>query len=260
MTGRMKYPIETFPGLYSGAGVNRKALTSNSSGGFTLLELMLSLVIIAMMVGFLSGALRLGIKSVDSGERKIDSLERLGSSVRIINSQIQSLNPLTYVEDEVKMYYFGGDGESIRFSSNYSIWGGAKGYVIVSYKVEEDDEGKLFLAASENIIGIDSIRETTLLDSLETASFEYFYNDPLEETGEWLESWDDNLIMPEKIRLNFLRGSDDFSIIFPVRVTGNLSGNVTTTIPRFSSTTLPGQPPRKLEPEEDPNWRPRSER
>lgn len=226
MAGRIKCPVATVHGLYSGAGVNRKALILNSSGGFTLLELMLSIVIIAMMVGILTGALRLGIKAVDSGERKIDSLERLGASVRIINSQIQSLNPLTYVEDGVRMNYFGGDGESIRFSSNYSIWGGDKGYVLVSYKVEEDDEGKLFLAASENIIGIDSIRETTLLDSLETASFEYYYNDPLEENGEWLDSWDDTLNMPEKIRLKFLRGSDDFSIVFPVRATGNLSGNV----------------------------------
>jgi general secretion pathway protein J len=235
MTRRMKYPMETVPGLYSGAGFNRKAFILNSRGGFTLLELMLSLVIIAMMVGILTGALRLGIKAVDSGERRIDSLERLGASVRIINSQVQSLNPLTYVEDGVKMYYFEGDGESIRFSSNYSIWGGAKGYVIVSYKVEEDEEGKLLLAASENIIGIESIRETTLLDSLETASFEYFHNDPLEEDGEWLDSWDDNLNMPEKIRLKFLRGSDYFSIVLPVRVTGNLSGQI----------------PRLLEPEED---------
>ena len=195
----------------------------NSRRGFTLLELMVSFVIIAMMVGILTGALRLGINAVNSGEKRIELLERLGASVRIVTSQIQSLNPLTFVEDGAKRYFFEGDGGSIRFSSNYSIWGGEKGYVLVRYKVEEDDSGKQVLSVSENIIGIDRIRETTLIDSLDSVGFEYFYKDSLEENGGWLDMWGDNLKIPEKIRLKLVRGSDHFSIIIPVRASGSLS-------------------------------------
>jgi type II secretory pathway pseudopilin PulG len=227
MNIRIKYPVQTVPVLHNGEGIDRKALILKSSCGFTLLELMVSFMIIAMMVGILTGALKLGIKTVNSGERRIDSLERLSASVRIIDSQIQSFNPLTYVEDDEEMYYFEGDGSSMRFPSNHSIWGGEKGYVIVSYSVEEDDDGKLHIAASENVMGKESIRETTLLDSLETANFEYFYTEPLEETGDWVDSWDEKAIIPEKIRLSFLRGSDDFSIIIPLRATGKLTTNIT---------------------------------
>ena len=106
MNIRIKYPVQTVPVLHNGEGIDRKALILKSSCGFTLLELMVSFMIIAMMVGILTGALRLGIKTVNSGERRIDSLERLSASVRIIDSQIQSFNPLTYVEDDEEMYYF----------------------------------------------------------------------------------------------------------------------------------------------------------
>ena len=216
--------IEVTKGLSEYPHECRKSPMLNSRSGFTLLELMVSFVIIAMMVGILTGALRLGINAVNSGEKRIESLERLGASVRIVTSQIQSLNPLTFVEDGVKRYFFEGDSGSMRFSSNYSIWGGEKGYVLVRYKVEEDDSGKQVLSVSENIIGIGRIRETTLIGPLDSAGFEFFYKDSLEENGEWLDSWGDNLKIPDKVRLKLVRGNDDFSIIIPIRASGSLSG------------------------------------
>jgi prepilin-type N-terminal cleavage/methylation domain-containing protein len=223
--------------------------------GFTLLELMVSFMIIAMMVGILTGALRLGIKSVISGEERIDALERLGSSVRIISSQIQSLNALTFLEDEEKRYFFEGDSESLRFSSNYAVWGGQKGYVLVTYTIQGDDTEGLHLTVSESTLGFESERETLLLDSLESASFEYFHRDPLEEEGEWLDTWDDTKRLPAKIGLNFVRGDDEFSLRFPIRVTGST--------PQVTAGIGVGSTPggtREPEPEEDPDWRPRSQR
>jgi hypothetical protein len=114
--------------------------------------------------------MRLGIRAVNTGEKKIDHLERTRASFNIIDSQIQSQIPLTFEENGEKKYYFQGDKESLQFSTNYSLWGGQQGYVLVRYTVESDKTGKQFLAVSENIIGTNSNRK----QGLYPADAEYF--------------------------------------------------------------------------------------
>jgi general secretion pathway protein J len=186
--------------------------------GFTLLELLISIVMLGIIILIVAGAMRLGFRSVDAGEKKAESLERFRSSLNIIDSQIQSLFPITYDEEGTQKSNFTGSRESLQFSTNYSIWGVQKGYVIVSYNVSSEDTGKPVLYASENIMGMEDSRETKLLDSFDEIYFEYFYKDPTEEEGKWVEEWTDTVKLPEKIRLHLVSGQRDLSFIIPVRV------------------------------------------
>ena len=185
--------------------------------GFTLLELMISITLIAVIVLIAAGATRIAYRSVDSGERKIEFLERMRTSMNIIDSQIQSEVPLTYVDNAVTKYYFRGEKGSMQLSSNYSVWGGQTGYVVVAYNVYSNDRGGQDLYVSENIIGMESKRETKLLDSLNGIYFEYFYKDPTEEQGNWVEQWTDENNIPEKVRVHLVMGGSDFSMIIPMR-------------------------------------------
>jgi prepilin-type N-terminal cleavage/methylation domain-containing protein len=186
--------------------------------GFTLLELMISIVILGIIIVIIVGAMRLGFRSVDAGEKKIESLERMRASLDIIESQIQSQIPLTYDEEGVRKYYFSGEKESLQFSTNYSIWGGQKGYVIVTYWVSSKGNEKPVLYASENIVGIEDRREVKLLDAFDNIYFEYFYRDPTEEVGNWVEQWKDSSAIPEKIKVHLVTGEKDLSMIIPVRI------------------------------------------
>jgi len=185
--------------------------------GFTLLELLISIVMLGIIILIIVGAMRLGFRSVDAGEKKMESLERIRASFNIMDSQIQSLVPLTYEEEGETKFYFAGEKESLQFSTNYSIWGGQKGYVVVTYKVLAESNGKPALYASENIVGIESSKETKLLDAFDALYFEYFYKDPTGEVGNWVEQWTDSLNMPEKIKVHLVKGERDLSIIIPVR-------------------------------------------
>jgi general secretion pathway protein J len=192
---------------------------NTKAAGFTLLELLISITIIAIIVAIVSTAFRLGFRSIDSGENKIDSLERFRTSFRIINSQIQSEIPLKYKEDNKEKYYFKGDRESLQFATNYSIWGGLRGYVIVMYRVEQDNFGKRSLYASENIVGIEAKKEVKLFDKYDEIYFEYFFKDPTEEEGEWAdELQEEHDRIPEKIKIHLVDGARKLSIIMPIRV------------------------------------------
>ena len=207
---------------------NLQSTICNSSTGFTLLELTVSIAMIGIIILIIAGAMRLGLRSVDSGEKRIESLERIRASLNIIDSQIQSAIPLTYDEEGIKKYYFKGEREFMQFSTNYSIWGGEKGYVITAYKVEPGDNGKQVLYASENIVGIEGKRKTKLFDTFEIIYFEYFFKDPTEEEGEWVEQWTDDVTIPEKVRLHLVEGTRDLSMIIPLRARGYLTHLSTT--------------------------------
>jgi general secretion pathway protein J len=187
------------------------------TGGFTLLELLLSITLIALVIVIIIGALRLSTRSVESGEQKAEALERFRTSLSLIDAQIQSQAPLSYEEDAQQKYFFEGGKNSMQFASNYSLWGGQRGYVIVSYDVEADSAGKFFLRLSENTIGIEESRTTTLFDGCDILSFEYFYKAPAEEEGEWVDEWTDNATVPEKVRLTLKKGVLSTALVIPFR-------------------------------------------
>ena len=207
-------------------GITNSLIKINSCRGFTLLELTISIALIGIIVLIIGGAMRLGTRAIESGEKRIAYLERTRSSLNIIDSQIQSFIPLVYVEDGEKKYYFKGDRETLQFSTNYSIWGGEKGYVITTYSVKLLENGKQAIFASETVAGRHNRVETMLSNPSERIFFEYFSKDPTEEAGTWTDQWTDNVSIPgtdqagipEKIRIHFIEGADDLAFVIPVRV------------------------------------------
>ncbi|MBM4146582.1 MAG: type II secretion system protein [Nitrospira sp.] len=192
--------------------------------GFTLLELTISITLIGMVVMILVGAMRLSSRSVESGERKIGSFERVRSSFNIIDSQIQSYIPLKYEEDGNTKSYFKGEREFIQLATNYSIWGGQRGYVIAAYRVESDNSGKQFISVSENVIGAAQNRTTSLFTAYDRIYFEYFYKEATEEQGQWYDRAPDDpleTIVPEKVRLSLIDGHKTLALIIPLRATSD---------------------------------------
>ncbi len=189
--------------------------------GYTLLELLISMSLLVLILVIAIGAMRLGSRSVAAGEKKMDAQERIRTVLSTMDAQIQSHIPLTYQEEGNKKYYFRGDKKNLRFSTNYSIWNGRNGYVIVTYKVEGDPDGREVLSASEQVPGIEGLRETRFMEA-SLISFEYFLKDPSEEQGKWVEMLSDGLAIPEKIRVRVTQGTKQLSLVYPVRVGGKM--------------------------------------
>lgn len=184
--------------------------------GFTLLELLISITMIGLIALIVTGAVRLGSRSVDGGERRIESIERLKNSLEIIESQIMSEIPLSYDEDGNKRYYFQGDKGAVQFATTYSIWGNQRGYVLTSLRVETDSNGKKLLKAKESPLIGGNEAETVLFEGFDDIYLEYFYKDPTEEEGRWVDEWKKEQDMPEKIKIGLIKERKDFSLILPI--------------------------------------------
>jgi general secretion pathway protein J len=188
--------------------------------GFTLLELLISIALLSVIVLIVGGAMRMGFRSTESGQKKIDSLERFRTSINIIESQLQSAfiirrTGTTYDENFTQ---FIGDRSSMQFRSLYSLLGGARGPVEVTYVVKEDISGKRAIFGSENlIVYTEPLREIRLIDNASDIYFEYFEKGPTDEKGHWTNEWTSKDNLPEKVRLNIDNDGRLFSLIIPLR-------------------------------------------
>ncbi len=199
----------------------RKAEHGFNDLGFTLIELLISISILVLIITIAGSAIRLGYRSINAGEKKMDSLERFRSSLSIVDAQLQSEVPLSYDGEDGRTFYFKGDGKTLQFSTNYSLWGGHLGYTIAAYRIESDEFGKQALYVTENTIGLSAKREAKLFDALEEICFDYFDKNSTEQE-KWISEWTAGNNIPEKIRINIVKGVTKFSVIIPLRARGTL--------------------------------------
>ena len=75
-------------------GIDRVKKPINNSYGFTLLELILSLVIIGFIVGISLGAIRLGIATQEAGSKRAETFQRLRIIGEHLSEKIKSSYPV----------------------------------------------------------------------------------------------------------------------------------------------------------------------
>lgn len=194
-----------------------------NQGGFTLLELLISVVLVLSVVLIASAAMRLGQRSIASGDRKVEHLERLRATVTLLDSQIQSAAPLTYEEDGNELYHFRGNADMLQVATNCSLWGVEQGYVLATYRVERNSDGKMSLLLTEKIVGTERTREAKLLDGIDELSFAFFRKGQTAEEGAWEEDWRDGTDMPRKVRIRVIAGMVSMAMVIPLRSTGSLA-------------------------------------
>jgi type II secretory pathway component PulJ len=191
-----------------------------SNAGFTLLEVIISVVLMVFIVLVAGGAMRLGYRSLASGQKKIDTLERVRTSVTIINAQIQSAAPLLTGGDGSKQVRFEGARDSLTLATNYSIWGGRRGHVVVEYRVAQDDGGRQSLHATESVAETGKQRETMLFRGYDNIYFQY--SDTVEPGAEekWTDEWTDPTKTPESVKIVLVVSHGSIAFVVPVRVQG----------------------------------------
>jgi general secretion pathway protein J len=196
---------------------------NSAQSGFTLLELLVSIVLIGLIVAIVGAAMRLGYRILDKGEKKTEMQERFKVSVSLMDAQIQSAIPLkttgetTEGLEGVNQFLFEGKKDSVKFASNYSLMGGQKGYVIVAYRVETGSNDKRTLFAQENSVGMENQKDVKLLEGFDDIHFEYYFKEAAAEQGSWVEEWTDTATLPEKMRIHLAWGNQQISLLVPMR-------------------------------------------
>jgi general secretion pathway protein J len=179
------------------------------SSGFTLLEVMLAIVLLALLLAGTWGAIRTTVHAMHSGEAAIDRTNRLRVAEEFMRHQISRILPLAFGQDESTgtNYVFEGSGDSMRFVAPMPGYLSKGGPYMQTLKIVGGRSGKELVFTDAMLNGFDlaeaksTMEPAVLLDQIQDAKFEYRTLDDQGELTDWSSEWDDPSVTPVMVRI-----------------------------------------------------------
>lgn len=213
----------------------------SSYAGFTLLELMISLTIVGLILVLVFGALRIGARAWEKGEKDIEIHQRQRIVLNNVARQIASISPDGLKGDDKKEKkdkkewkgFFRGGPDEMAFVTRLPMSPMIdSGMVYARYVVREDENGEgkgLFLFEKEAVfikneadlgeLGEDEFSE--LISGAEAIEFAYLKGpEATDGTPEWVDQWspDSDAGLPLAVRITFQQDAS----AFPIEVIGRI--------------------------------------
>lgn len=190
------------------------ACGSRRARGFTLLEVLMAVTLLALLLGLAWSSLRTAIQASRSGEALIARSEQARTVQTFLRRQLSQSMPLAYerIEDAGEERRFEGDGQRIRFVApmpGYLSRGGAhvQTLALVDARLE-------FTHAQLN--GFDPLDEdpgaakpVVLVEGIARGRFEFRDLDETGRLGDWTDEWENHGRLPLMVRLTLDFDRDD---------------------------------------------------
>jgi len=174
--------------------------------GFTLLEMLIAVTIVAVMAVALWAVFRISVDSWAKGTQFIDTNQKQRSTLDLVKKQIASIYgviaPIDLQTGGPIYPIFFGTETSVQFISLNSLrFQDSPGLTMVSYDLVRDSQGYQSLVEREQqYLGLDPTREsildrrddrvTTLFDNLTEFTLEYFDPGTVDRPSQWVRTWD----------------------------------------------------------------------
>ena len=158
---------------------------------FTLIEVLVSLAIFAILAALAYGALGQTLDSADLFNERMDRLQALQRTMRLLSEDLQQLSPRP-IRDEL------GDGLGpaldTGFASGFALeltHGGCSNPLVLprstlqrsAYRIEDDELIRYHWTVLDRTLANEPL-SVTLLDGVESILFRF-----LQANGEWTEQW-----------------------------------------------------------------------
>lgn len=241
-----------------------KARTAAAESGFTLLELLVALTLVAMMAVGVWAVLRISIRSWARGTAAIDMNQRYRSTLDMARKQIASMYPL-YPEiapaaegqASVSALVFRGTPDSLFFVSLNSLHSiESPGLTLVSYEMAQDSDGRARLVEKEERYTgqapdpgmLSGSPSTPIFENLMQCTFEYYDPGDADTPSQWIEEWDGGALerLPAAIRMTMIAADSQDSahnrqLIIPIHARAEKQAGMLAVNP-FANPNLGRQP------------------
>jgi prepilin-type N-terminal cleavage/methylation domain-containing protein len=219
----------------------------HQESGFTLLELLIAITLMAMLSVGIWAILSIGIRSWTRGTNAIDINQRHRSMLDMARKQIASIYPLYVapVSTEPNSAFtliFQGTQNSFRFVSLNSLqFFNNSGLMFISYEMSRDAEGNSVLAEKEirytgqllDESALNNSKSISVFDDLLSCIFEYYDPGDADNPAQWLVEWDGSTLnrLPAAVRMTMIAkdsqgGTLNRQMIIPLHAQTNLLGSL----------------------------------
>ncbi len=183
---------------------------SSRSRGFTLIEVMLAILLLAVLLAAAYGGIRSAVKGMEVGEELIDRTNRLRVAQEFLRHQISRVLPLPFGQEQGTgvNFLFQGEGDLMRFVApmpGYLSHGGA---YVQTLELARDRGGMKLMFGHSMLNGFDLRKKRTddpdpvvLMDQIESGRFEYRKLDEEGKLDKWSDDWEDPSLTPVMVRI-----------------------------------------------------------
>jgi len=190
--------------------MTRRSPLPHRSAGFTLIEVMISITLLALVAGICYAAFHLGIRAVEKGEMAVVTSQRLRAAADVLIHQIKStVAAPAMVEDEPGPFFYGTATSMSFVTESGQLGGGGRAWVRYNFVA---DPPQLVMEESPNTdadtlggktLEAEAPQRATILDGFRTMHFDYL--DGMECTDEpgWVSTWDsrESDCLPTAVRI-----------------------------------------------------------
>jgi len=186
--------------------------TARTVRGFTLLELMIALTLLALLSAVLFGSLRLAGRSTDGGEAKVEAAASMRLAQEFLRTNLEAQHPLRMRKIVDSPLLFSGTRNELRYAAELPprVAGGGIWFYRLSLRTE-DSRGPLTLERVVPDLAADAIPEfanadrSVLADGIAELTLGYFGRDTDAATTvapTWRDHWDNVQQLPMMIRID----------------------------------------------------------
>lgn len=181
--------------------------------GFTLLELLISMTLLAMLSVMLLGGMRLGGRVWERSAKDVDQMDEVRIARDFIRTTFTEAYPLFDKSDPVHPNInFVGDSSSVRFLAPMPQSLGAAGMAKMSLYIETAGESsRLILTLRQELAFADTkpFPSTVLLDKISSATISYFGSEEAGSAPAWQDHWKGTGALPQLIRIRIVFSKGD---------------------------------------------------
>jgi prepilin-type N-terminal cleavage/methylation domain-containing protein len=183
----------------------------NPHGGFTLIEVLVSVTMMAVVATVVVSAMRSGMSMWDRGTAHIETLRHSRIVLDVLNDQIRGALPLTYTiradQSQLMLVAFEGTRTGLRFVTRTSFKDGPDG---IPRWVDIHWTGDSLIVEEHRILPPDNTPDPGVywrgaVYKGEGCTFDYLLNAQPNMSAQWLQESHNspsNLALPKAVRLN----------------------------------------------------------
>jgi general secretion pathway protein J len=179
--------------------------------GFTLLELIIAMMLLALMSSLLFGTLSLSANSWDRGEAKAAQVSDMRLTEEFLRQSLTAQHPLRFHKAVDQPLYFKGERDTLAYAGVLPGRAGGGLYYFRLAVTPNGDTPRLTLArvipdsVATTAPGFDGADQSVLADGIAEVRFGYFGRDRDSTDANaptWRDRWEDPQVLPLMIRID----------------------------------------------------------
>ena len=182
---------------------------SDRRAGFTLVELLVSMVVLALVAVVMTGGLRFVLRAMSSTDSRREAMEELTLGLSVLRGELERAEPLMVKSGKRELVLFSGGPDRMRFANVEPPYLGGPPYLAYEYAVVPDDGGIYRIElrrapldpAAPDLAVVEAGGARTVLRVGQELRFTYFGKLGERDEASWRESWPVGPKLPQAIRL-----------------------------------------------------------